>query len=196
MFSSYSDIVAVNGQSFTLRLESEGDLHAREVLLDLTMGEGRRRKSSEAIRRGRLPADQLAFVVTDLQQNIVATLRLWHVHFGRDKDDIHTGLLLGPLAVHPDVAGCGLGSALMRQAIESASRLGHGAIFLVGDPDYYQRFGFSSVLTKTFAMPGPYEKHRFQALELIEGHLDGCHGVLAPAGMRASARKTREKQVA
>jgi predicted N-acetyltransferase YhbS len=80
-------------------------------------------------------------------------------------------LLLGPLAVDPSQKSAGIGSALMRHAIAEARRLGHGAILLVGDAPYYERFGFSADKTDRLAMPGPYEKHRFLALELVDGAL-------------------------
>ncbi|MGB3390091.1 MAG: N-acetyltransferase, partial [Pseudaminobacter sp.] len=93
-------------------------------------------------------------------------------------------LLLGPLAVDPAWKDHGLGSALMRHAIAQARRLGHRAVLLVGDAPYYARFGFSADKTGRLAMPGPYERHRFLALELVEGALDGAHGVLKPCGRK------------
>ena len=36
-------------------------------------------------------------------------------------------------------------------------------------------------------MPGPFEKHRFLALELEEGALAGAEGVLKAAGRRTEA---------
>jgi predicted N-acetyltransferase YhbS len=95
-----------------------------------------------------------------------------------------TALLLGPLAVEPSLKNAGIGSALMRHAIHEAENRGHGAILLVGDAPYYERFGFSSEKTGDLAMPGPYEARRFLALELLPGSLDGGHGVLRPAGRR------------
>jgi predicted N-acetyltransferase YhbS len=91
-------------------------------------------------------------------------------------------LLLGPLAVDPELKSAGIGSALMRHAITEAKRLGHKAILLVGDAPYYRRFGFSAEKTGSLAMPGPYERHRFLALELVGGALDNARGVLRPAG--------------
>jgi predicted N-acetyltransferase YhbS len=79
----------------------------------------------------------------------------------------------------------GIGSALMLHAIAEAKRLGHTAILLVGDAPYYGRFGFSADKTGRLAMPGPYERHRFLGLELVEGALDGAAGVLRPAGRKA-----------
>lgn len=90
--------------------------------------------------------------------------------------------MLGPLAVDPSVKSAGIGSALMRHAIEEARRLGHGAILLVGDAPYYARFGFSADRTGSLAMPGPYERDRLLALELVPGALDCATGVLRPAG--------------
>ncbi|WP_042995594.1 GNAT family N-acetyltransferase [Bartonella quintana] len=171
-----------DGTLFMLALEQEADKPYREHLLDVTLGKGRKRKSSEVLRRGRLAAYGLSFVVKNVLGELVGTVRLWHVQFNKGRDEIQHALLLGPLAVSVEYSGMGIGSVLMRHAIETAKKLGYGAIFLVGDCAFYQRFGFSSSLTKNLAMPGPYEKHRFQALELIPQHLTSCHGVLTPSG--------------
>jgi len=171
--------------AFTIAGEALEHVLAREALLDRAMGEGRRRKSSEKLRRGRLPAEGLAFAALGEDGLLAGTVRLWNVHAGIDAFGFPvSALLLGPLAVDPSAAGCGIGSALMRHAINEAERLGHGAILLVGDPEYYERFGFTAEKTGELAMPGPYEKRRFLGLELKPGHLDGAHGVL-----RASGRK-------
>lgn len=168
----------------SIRAENAGDLAAREALLDRAMGPGRRRKSSEAIRRGRLPANGLSLVAVDEADTILATVRLWHVSAGADRP----ALLLGPLAVTCDVASLGIGSKLMRRAIAEASFRGHGAILLVGDPEYYERFGFSAAATANLAMPGPFERHRLLALELVPGALKGANGLIMAAGRRVAAR--------
>lgn len=171
--------------AFTIAGEALEHVLAREALLDRAMGEGRRRKSSEKLRRGRLPAEGLAFAALGEDGALAGTVRLWNVHAGLDAFGFPvSALLLGPLAVDPAVAGFGIGSALMRHAIHEARRLGHGAILLVGDPEYYGRFGFTAEKTGELAMPGPYEKRRFLALELKPGHLDGAHGVLRPSGRK------------
>ncbi|MGC5839323.1 N-acetyltransferase [Mesorhizobium abyssinicae] len=156
-------------------------MEAREDLLDRAMGPGRRRKSSEKLRRGRRPSEGLAFVARDASGAVLATVRLWDVSLGEGGA---AALLLGPLAVDPALKGAGIGSALMRRAVAEAARLGHGAILLVGDAPYYGRFGFSAAKTGALAMPGPYERHRLLALELVEGVLDGARGTLKAAGRR------------
>lgn len=160
------------------------DEAAREALLDLVMGAGRKRKSSEKIRRGRLPAEGLAFAARNDEGAIVGTVRLWNISAGSRDGAPVPALLLGPLAVHPAYAGCGIGSNLMREALKCAEMLGYGAVLLVGDPDYYQRFGFSDASTYALSMPGPYEKHRFQAVEFQPGYLAGAKGVLKATGRK------------
>jgi predicted N-acetyltransferase YhbS len=179
--------------------EFPADAQAREALLDRAMGPGRRRKSSEKLRRGRRPSEGLAFVAKDAEGCLIGTVRLWDVAVKLEADVAVAqeptprpvrALLLGPLAVDPSVKSAGIGSALMRHAIDEARRLGHGAIVLVGDPEYYARFGFCSEKTGSLAMPGPYERHRLLALELEDGALDGAAGVLKAAGRKLTAAPT------
>jgi predicted N-acetyltransferase YhbS len=190
------------GAAFTVAPETAADIPARDALLDRAMGPRWRKKSSEKLRKGRIPSEGLALVARDEFGTVVGTVRLWDVVLGisalegemspcgfaatlpsRRRET--RALLLGPLAVEPTLKGAGIGSALMREAIAEAARLGHAAVILVGDAPYYERFGFSAEKTGRLAMPGPYEKHRLLALELVPGGLDGACGVIRPAGRKA-----------
>ncbi|HEV7255007.1 MAG TPA: N-acetyltransferase [Mesorhizobium sp.] len=168
--------------TFTVSAERPGDASRRENLLDRAMGRRRKLKSSEKLRRGRLPSPGLALAARDDTGRLVGTVRLWDVSLGEGGAP---ALLLGPLAVEPSLKRAGIGSGPMRKAIAEARRLGHKAILLVGDAPYYARFGFSAQKTGRFAMPGPYERERFLALELEGGALDNAAGVLKPAGRKA-----------
>ncbi len=173
----------------TVRIETETatDFAAREALLDRVMGPARRTKSSEALRRGRLPAEGLAFLARTAEGALAGTVRLWHVAAGIGADGRPVpALLLGPLAVDQSLKSAGIGSALMRHAIDEARARGHGAILLVGDAPYYRRFGFSTEATGCLTMPGPFERGRFLALELFEGALAGAVGMLVPTGLRSA----------
>lgn len=165
--------------------ETAADIGAREALLDRAMGAGRKRKSSEKLRRGRRPSEGLAFVARNEGGAVVGTVRLWDVRLG---DHGAAALLLGPLAVDPTAKSAGIGSALMHHAVAEAGRLGHRVILLVGDAPYYARFGFSAEKTGRLAMPGPYERDRFLALELVPGGLDGARGALKASGRKAGER--------
>jgi len=155
-------------------------------LLDRAMGPKRRKKSSEKLRRGRRPSEGLAFVARDASGAVMGTVRLWDVVLGEGGP---AALLLGPLAVDPELKNAGIGSALMRHAVAEAARVGHAAILLVGDAPYYGRFGFSAAKTGSLAMPGPYERHRLLALELAQDALSGAHGTLKAAGRKLKGQR-------
>ena len=179
--------------AFAIDRENAGDVLARERLLDRAMGEGRFRKSSEKLRRGRLPAEGLALVARDGDGHVIGTVRLWDVEAGVDASgNAVPALLLGPLAVDSAHEGKGIGGALMRSAILEAKKLGHGAILLVGDAPYYERFGFSTDKATTLVMPGPFERHRFLGLELKQGWLAGAAGIIVPTGRKRVASTTRK----
>jgi putative acetyltransferase len=65
---------------------------------------------------------------------------------------------LGPVGVLPGAQGSGVGSALIRAALAIAGALGEELVFVLGEPDYYRRFGFSAEAAAPFDSPyaGPY----------------------------------------
>jgi predicted N-acetyltransferase YhbS len=158
--------------------ETPADVLARESLLDRVMGRERVLKPSERLRRGRLPASGLSLVARD-GGKLVGTVRLWNVRAGNAP-----ALLLGPLAVDQAAQCEGVGSGLLRLAIARASMIGHTGIILVGDPEYYARFGFSTDRTSGLVMPAPVERRRFLGLELRAMGLAGGAGLVTAAGER------------
>jgi len=176
-----------DGDAVTIALESGSDIAVRDALLDRAMAPNWKNKTSAKLRRGRLPAEGLAFVARDNRGGIIGTVRLWDVTAGIDTVGRPVpALLLGPLAVDPDAKSRGAGSLLMRHALAEAARLGHGAVLLVGDAAYYARFGFTAKNTGALALPGPVERNRFLAIELVEGWLDGAAGMVVATGVKAA----------
>ncbi|WP_150523044.1 GNAT family N-acetyltransferase [Roseibium sediminis] len=151
----------------------------REALLDLSFGPDRHLKTSERLREGRLPV--FAYSALDENGTLVGTVRLWAV---RDEDGTDC-LLLGPLAVDPALRGQKVGDRLMRHALNQAAVFGHRSVILVGDPNYYVRFGFRGGLLANLDLPGPVDRHRFLALDLRAGASAALCGVLQAAGEMA-----------
>jgi predicted N-acetyltransferase YhbS len=157
----------------SIRKERPPDVAAREALLDEAFGNHRWRKSSQRLRDGRSPAEGLAFVATD-EKRVIGTARFWTIVCGTGQ----SALLLGPVAVASDYRNRGIGAALVSHALAAARRRGHRAVVLVGDAPYYSRFGFSTEKTAALRMPGPFERDRLLALEIVPDSLKGARGLL------------------
>jgi putative acetyltransferase len=100
-----------------------------------------------------------------------------HVLFSRMTAPFRA-LGLGPVAVLPDRQRFGIGSGLIRAGLEAARHAGWQGVFVLGDPDFYRRFGFASSLAAGFACryAGPY----LMAMPL-EGVLPAMDGTVAYA---------------
>jgi putative acetyltransferase len=85
-----------------------------------------------------------------------------------DADARHQILTLSPLSVAPDAQRQGVGTALVRAAIDKADRRGEPLIVLEGDPRYYSRFGFrpSRELGITISLPDGVPEEAGMALPL------------------------------
>lgn len=88
---------------------------------------------------------------------------------------------LAPLCVLPAHEKRGVGAALVMQAVDKARAGGWNAIFLLGSPAYYSRFGFKVEDAAKFGTI--YPKEYMMALALRPGALDSLSGdiVYAPA---------------
>jgi predicted N-acetyltransferase YhbS len=180
---------AVRIPTLTIATETRFDAPLRERLLDDAFGTDRHEKTSERLREGRLPADGLAFTLK-ADSKLVGTVRLWNISAGGVP-----ALLLGPLAVAKSHESMGLGSKLMRHALNEATLRGHKAVLLVGDAPYYSRFGFDAGLTEGLVLPGPVDQARFLGVELVDGALSQAKGLVIATGtrtpmLRRSARST------
>lgn len=65
---------------------------------------------------------------------------------------------LAPVSVAPERQGNGIGSALIRAGLARAREQGWEAVFVLGDPAYYGRFGFTAAAAGPFrcAYSGPH----------------------------------------
>ena len=156
-------------------------LHAK------VFGPGRFTRTAYRVREG-APALSPYCRVALLGDRLVAAVRFTPINIGR----VGGALLLGPLAVDAAYEGKGIGAALMRAAILEAKNRQHGAILLVGDAAYYERFGFFAEGARHLVMPGPFERSRFLALELVEGWLDGAAGMIVPTGRMLTSAPVRK----
>lgn len=87
---------------------------------------------------------------------------------------------LGPVAVLPEQQGSGIGSRLIREGLKRATNEAWQGVFVLGDPAYYQRFGFDPARAKGFS--SPYAGPHLMLLPL-NGETPACEGKIeyAPA---------------
>ena len=107
-------------------------------------------------------------IVADLDGMIVGHILL------SELEGPERSLALGPLGVDPQWRQFHIGTELSRKAIDVAREEGWHSIFVLGDPRYYSRVGFSSELANS--VKSPYQGPEFQALELVPGAVTAYHG--------------------
>ncbi len=133
-----------------------------------------------------------ANLVDALRANGAATLSLvaesagaivGHILFSPvsiDRADGSRGEALGlaPMAVAPRQQRSGIGTRLVRSGLEQLRAAGHGAVIVLGHPDYYPRFGF--VPASRFGLRWEIDcpEEAFLAIELRPGALAGGPGVV------------------
>ncbi len=173
--------------SFSIGAELSGDRPEIEQLLDECFGLSRRTKTSYRFREGEQPIPGLSFSARDKQGRLVGAISFWHLRIGERG---RRAILLGPLAVAPDLQGKGIGRALMAKGIAEAGLQGHDLIILVGDEPYYGRVGFRQIPEGQLIMPGPVDPKRFLYLELEPGALAAASGLVLPPKRFSALRGT------
>ena len=104
--------------------------------------------------RAAFPSDAESRLVDALRANGKATISLvaengedviGHILFSRvtttPRSDAK-GIGLAPVAVRPDAQSQGIGSSLIIEGLRLCEELGFDYCVVLGDPRYYQRFGF------------------------------------------------------
>ncbi|WP_300532320.1 N-acetyltransferase [Maricaulis sp.] len=76
------------------------------------------------------------------------------------------GLALGPVAVLPEFAKRGIGSALIEAGLGFIRQLGVPFCILLADPDFYQRFGFQPASRNQWIWDGDTEGKFTEAFQI------------------------------
>jgi predicted N-acetyltransferase YhbS len=130
-------------------------LAAVEALYDEVFGPGRFAKTAERLREGNTKIAEASFVAVDAE-GVVGVVRVWPVTVGGKG----RAAFLGPIAVAERRRGNGVAFKLMERAIGVCREQGYAAVILVGDHEYYDRFGFQPAGPGRFLLPGPVDQNR------------------------------------
>lgn len=71
--------------------------------------------------------------------------------------------VLAPLAVAPDRQRRGIGTALVREGLARLDAAGTDLVLVLGDPDYYGRFGFRPGRPERMVSPYPVPENQWLA---------------------------------
>nr|WP_298688176.1 N-acetyltransferase [uncultured Dongia sp.] len=171
--------------TFTIKPETAALTGQVEQMLDAVFGPARYDKASYLFRDGVAPLPELSYVAMQGDE-VVGTIRYWPILVGPTN---HPALLLGPLGITPRLAGKGIGRTLTFRTLERAAEIGHDLVLLVGDVDYYKRFGFVPATPHGFVMPGEARPERLQVAPLareVLGRISGdIHHIHTPMAAQA-----------
>jgi putative acetyltransferase len=115
----------------------------------------------------------LLSLVAELDNRIVAHILFSRMWIETVRQSI-AAVALAPIAVLPTYQRQGIGGRLIRQGLDLLRREGEHIVIVVGHPEYYPRFGFST--QKAHSLESPFPPEAFMAIELSLGALDRVHG--------------------
>jgi putative acetyltransferase len=149
------------------RAELPSDVATIHRVNELAFGRADEAAIVDALRENGALALSFVAIVDD---EIVGHIAFSPVEIARDGGtDIALGL--APMAVLPSHQRRGVGSRLVRDALDELRRAGHHAVVVLGHPEYYPRFGFERASRFGLSWEHPAPDDAFMALELSPGAL-------------------------
>lgn len=116
-------------------------------------------------------------LVAEMDGKLIGHIMFTKTYVAKPDGSRYDTLMVAPLATLLECRSMGVGTALMNEGFRIAQMMGYQSAFLIGDPDYYQRFGYKfthlyGINHKT--MPAEY----LMVKELLPGTLDGITGLI------------------
>lgn len=159
---------------------SDIEPQAVEDLLDAAFGADRFGRTAYRIREGVDAIPQLSFALID-DGALIGTIQCWPVAHRAVDGDATPLVMVGPVAVRPDLQRGGHGRVLMAHMLDAAESAADGALMMIGDPEYYGRFfGFDADATGEWDLPGPFEQRRLLARAVNRHDLPTGAGMIGP----------------
>ena len=132
-----------------------------EALLDRAFGPERKTRTAYKLREGTEWLPALSFAALDAGDMLVGSIQCWPVALTPPGGKRVPLIMVGPVAVVPELQGAGYGKALMTASLAAIDPRAALPQVMIGDPEYYGRFwGFSNEHTGAWDLPGPFEQRR------------------------------------
>lgn len=120
---------------------------------------------------------ELSLVAVDQEDGLVGHVLLSKITIAHGHN-VTDSLALAPVSVSPSYQGMGIGSRLIRKALEKAEEIGYASVVVLGHKDYYPKFGFRRASSWNIRPPFDVPDEVFMALELKEDSLRHAQGVV------------------
>ena len=132
-----------------------------EALLDRAFDPARKTRTAYKVREGTEWLAGLSFAALDGGDMLVGSIQCWPVALTTPEGKRLPLIMVGPVAVLPELQGAGYGKALMTASLAAIDPRAALPQVMIGDPEYYGRFwGFDNAATGGWTLPGPFEPRR------------------------------------
>ncbi|KQM76505.1 hypothetical protein ASE70_09350 [Sphingomonas sp. Leaf22] len=113
-----------------------------------------------------IDGDLVLVLVAEDDDAVVGMIAASRMQVAADTREV-AAVAIAPLAVVRAARGQGVGEALVAAAIAHLRSAGVELAFVLGDPDYYGRFGFDAATARGF--DSPYAGENFLGIRLNDG---------------------------
>jgi putative acetyltransferase len=158
-----------------IRREAEPDVAAIHDITVAAFGRPEEAALVDDLRASSAWLPELSLVAVTQKAVAPSDEVIGHVLCTRGHVDDAPVLGLGPLTVRPDQQRRGVGSALMHAVLGAADALGEPLVALLGNPDYYWRFGFRPSTEYQIAPPLAEWQPHFQ-IRVLTGYQPRLRG--------------------
>ena len=163
-----------------IRVENSDSLEERSVIRAINEAAFGGPDEADLVDKLRSDGHVLISLVAEHDAGLVGHVLFSRMWIRNQAGALVSAVALAPVAVLPEHQRRGIGGRLVRHGLELLRARGERIAIVVGHPDYYPRFGFSTEKAQSLKSPFPVEA--FMAIELSPGALDGVQGsVVYPA---------------
>jgi putative acetyltransferase len=163
-----------------IRLEDRENLEQRSAIHAVHHAAFGRPDEGDLVDNLRVNGDALVSLVAEIDSVIVGHILFSRMWIRTEGGKLLNAVSLAPVVVLPEHQHRGIGGQLIRHGLELLRDRGEKIVIVLGHPDYYPRFGFST--EKAESLESPFPPEAFMAMELSACALDGVQGtVVYPA---------------
>lgn len=156
----------------TIRAETSKDIAAIRHVLEMAFGQASEARLVEALRQ----VDALITSLVAVEKEQIVGHIAFSAVFIESLHATANAVALAPLAVLPTHQRRGIGGELVRRGLTQCRRAGHRVVLVLGEPAFYQRFGFIKASLHGICCPFDVPDDAFMAAELFPGALAGQSG--------------------